>query len=116
MITKIIYKLKPEVVSQDAVCETDKLLFYQERGERLLKEDADETLYDRYKTQVAKLKGTLNGERLEGLLYLLGSAPNSSVVRKGIKTLVEQMEYQKPTGFRMQKNHCFSSNSKLQAE
>lgn len=84
--------LEPTEVSQDAVCETDKLRFYQERGIRLLKEDADKTLYDRYSIQVYNWRGELNGERLEGLLCLLGSVPNSSVVRKGIKTLIEQME------------------------
>ena len=82
----------PDEVSQNAICETNRLALYQKRGERLLKNDDDRTLYDRYVTQTKRWKGDIRGEQLEGLLVYFGSMKNSSLVRKGIKTLIEQLE------------------------
>ena len=82
----------PDEVSQNAICKTDRLALYQKRGERLLKNDDDRTLYDRYVTQTKRWKGDIRGEQLEGLLVYFGSMKNSSLVRKGIKTLIEQLE------------------------
>ena len=82
----------PDEVSQNAICKTDRLALYQKRGERLLKNDDDRTLYDRYVTQTKRWKGDIRGEQLEGLLVYFGSMKNSSLVRQGIKTLIEQLE------------------------
>ena len=92
MIKTIRMSFGPDEVSQNAVCETNRLALYQKRGERLLKNDDDRTLYDRYVTQTKRWKGDIRGEQLEGLLVYFGSMKNSSLVRKGIKTLIEQLE------------------------
>jgi len=92
MIKTIRMRFEPDEVSQNAVCETNRLALYQKRGERLLKNDDDRTLYDRYVKQTTRWKGDIRGEQLEGLLVYFGSMKNSSLVRKGIKTLIEQLE------------------------
>ena len=85
-------RFEPDEVSQNAVCETNRLALYQKRGERLLKNDDDRTLYDRYVKQTTRWKGDIRGEQLEGLLVYFGSMKNSSLVRQGIKNLIEQLE------------------------
>ena len=92
MIKTIRMSFGPDEVSQNAICETDRLALYQKRGERLLKNDDDRTLYDRYVTQTKRWKGDIRGEQLEGLLVYFGSMKNSSLVRQGIKNLIEQLE------------------------
>ena len=92
MIKTIRMSFGPDEVSQNAVCETNRLALYQKRGERLLMNDDDRTLYDRYVTQTKRWKGDIRGEQLEGLLVYFGSMKNSSLVRQGIKTLIERLE------------------------
>ena len=92
MIKTIRMRFEPDEVSQNAVCETNRLALYQKRGERLLKNDDDRTLYDRYVKQTTRWKGDIRGEQLEGLLVYFGSMKNSSLVRQGIKNLIEQLE------------------------
>ena len=92
MIKTIRMSFGPDEVSQNAVCETNRLALYQKRGERLLKNDDDRTLYDRYVKQTTRWKGDIRGEQLEGLLVYFGSMKNSSLVRQGIKNLIEQLE------------------------
>ncbi len=78
-------------VSENAVCETDKLHFYKERGERLLK-DYSELIYKRFLIQSNKWKGKPEGQQLESLLEFFGSMRNSSVVRNGIVKLIGDLE------------------------